>query len=153
MFSMSSLRSSHLPNSAQSLFAGTPLPPSFAMYMLIKDLQRSVVDRYANKGLSGAETELTWIVRCRALLAAPSTEILYSGTCVTNAHRGRSKQRPCIERRLHRRKSTPHFHHVLHYKKCIIMHFSQKSAANMHYNALFAALKGSAQFFRTPPAP
>src|ERR1700733_9029788 len=29
-----------------------PTPPYFAMYMQIKDLQRSVVDRCANKGLS-----------------------------------------------------------------------------------------------------
>jgi hypothetical protein len=29
-----------------------PAPPYFAMYMQLKDLQRSVGDRYANKGLS-----------------------------------------------------------------------------------------------------
>jgi hypothetical protein len=42
-------------NTLRTISAKTayPLPPPyFAMYMLIKDLQRSVVDRYANKGLS-----------------------------------------------------------------------------------------------------
>jgi hypothetical protein len=35
-----------------SQFCAYPYPPPyFAMYMQIKDLQRSVVDRYANKGL------------------------------------------------------------------------------------------------------
>ncbi len=39
---------------AKFFATGTPPPPPyFAMCMLIKDLQRSVVDRYANKGLSG----------------------------------------------------------------------------------------------------
>src|ERR1700678_3511520 len=33
-----------------------PTPPYFAMYMQIKHLQRSVGDRYANKGLSGEIT-------------------------------------------------------------------------------------------------
>jgi hypothetical protein len=31
-----------------------PTPPYFAMYMQINDLQRSVGDRYANKGLTGS---------------------------------------------------------------------------------------------------
>jgi hypothetical protein len=33
-----------------------PTPPHFAMYMQTKDLQRSVGDRYANKGLKGKPT-------------------------------------------------------------------------------------------------
>src|ERR1700678_3788455 len=33
-----------------------PTPPYFAMYMQLKDLQRSVGDRYANKGLSDFKT-------------------------------------------------------------------------------------------------
>jgi hypothetical protein len=52
-FSILSVR----PGIAQTAkIAHPPTPPHFAMYMQTKDLQRSVGDRYASKGLKGKLT-------------------------------------------------------------------------------------------------
>jgi hypothetical protein len=54
--SIVSLALAHVATSARSRFFRKRVPPPptyFAMCMQIKGLQRSVGDRYANKGLSG----------------------------------------------------------------------------------------------------
>jgi hypothetical protein len=91
-------------------------PPCFAMCVLIKDLQRSVVQVCANKGLSsesaaaipishGSPCSIVSGFLCELCVSAFNYLIF-----------------------------SPLFSNP---KKCIIMHFSPKSVPNMHYNALF----------------
>jgi hypothetical protein len=77
-------RSSHNPFSKKLV---PPTPPYFAMYMQINHLQRSVGDRYANKGLSGnspsklqSPLSLSWhfaLPNLSPLLPLQSSEFLH----------------------------------------------------------------------------
>ena len=92
------------------------------MCVLMKDLQRSVVDVDANKGLSG-KTRRGHLQVARGYPSAvlrPDLPQIFSPRSL----------RLCVE------STFPLFPNP---KKCIIMHFSRKPVPNMDHNALFEA--------------
>jgi hypothetical protein len=107
----------------------TPLPPSKAMCVLIKDLQRSVVDVCANKRLSGNRTQHFNPIRRSAYGVIPSSE----GPAFAFRIWLCFSLRLCVESLYVL--SFPLFFPIP--KNCTIMHFSRFPRQKLHYNALF----------------
>ena len=120
--------------------------------MQLKDLQRSVADRYANKGLSvfkflhppanGGIPSCGFVfadrVRFAAALRRLNRGICFGGLFFLSLR----ALRLCVQ---------PFSRLFSTVKKCTIMHFSPNSVLNMHYNALFHPLAPAPPLKLQPP--